>query len=200
MNFSIITWPLLCQSCRSLCKVSLLVYFLFGVAGWCGIVVNMLSLFKMMLRYFKPCARNKLLSSYLLLLVCSFLTQTHAIGDIVWAVNSGGEAHTDVHGIYYEKDMLGTGISSDYGKTLQIARVVQQDQILYQTERYHISNFGYELPLRDDGDYVLVLKFCEVWFTSPNQKVIIIFYSTHCKTPVTAFLRDSRLGRGHKTS
>jgi hypothetical protein len=45
-------------------------------------------------------------------------------------------------------------------------------QILYQTERYHYSTFGYDLPLRGDGNYVLVLKFAEVYFNAPDQKVI----------------------------
>ena len=67
------------------------------------------------------------------------------------------------------------GIASDYGKTLMIQRVVPQDQILYQTERYHVDTFGYDVPISRDGDYVLVLKFCEVWFTAPNQKVSEVF-------------------------
>lgn len=108
---------------------------------------------------------------FLSLSFCSILSGTHAIGDVIWAVNCGGEGHTDVHGIRYEKDSAAVGIPSDYGKTLMIDRVVPQDQILYQTERYHMSTFGYEVPIREDGDYVLVLKFCEVWFTSPNKKV-----------------------------
>jgi hypothetical protein len=113
------------------------------------------------------------------------LSVTHAIGDVIWAVNCGGEAHTDVHGIRYEKDPAQVGIASDYGKTLMIDRVVPQDQILYQTERYHMSTFGYDIPIREDGDYVLVLKFCEVWFTSPNKKVINImhFWSETRKLP-----------------
>ncbi|XP_061188543.1 malectin-A-like [Saccostrea echinata] len=112
-------------------------------------------------------------SRWLLLsvLFCLNLSVTHAIGDVFWAVNCGGEAHTDVHGIRYQKDPAQVGIASDYGKTLMIDRVVPQDQILYQTERYHMSTFGYEIPIKEDGDYVLVLKFCEVWFTSPNKKV-----------------------------
>ena len=62
----------------------------------------------------------------------------------------------------------------DYGKSLSIHRVVPQDAVLYQTERYHTGTFGYEFPVKGDGDYVLVTKFSEVWFTAPNQKVSII--------------------------
>ena len=61
--------------------------------------------------------------------------------------------------------------SLDYGKSLNIQRVVPQDAVLYQTERYHTGTFGYEFPIKGDGNYVLVTKFSEVWFTAPNQKV-----------------------------
>ena len=110
-------------------------------------------------------------SIYYLLCSLCLISQSVGIGDVIWAVNCGGDAHTDIHGIKYQDDKHPTGISSDYGKSLMIQRVVPQDQILYQTERYHMSTFGYDIPVKKDGDYVLVLKFSEVWFTSPNQKV-----------------------------
>ena len=103
-----------------------------------------------------------------------FVAHIECIGEVIWAVNSGGDAHTDIHGIRYQKDPLTVGIVSDYGRSLIIQRVVPQDQILYQTERYHTDTFGYDIQIKQDGDYVLVLKFSEVWFTSPNQKVIIV--------------------------
>lgn len=46
--------------------------------------------------------------------------------------------------------------------------------ILYQTERYDLQSFSYEMDLVDDGDYVLWLKFAEVWFNAPNMKVCIM--------------------------
>jgi hypothetical protein len=104
-------------------------------------------------------------------LAFSLFTKCMGIGEVIWAVNCGGEAHTDIHGIRYQEDNLPIGISSDYGKSLMIQRVVPQDQILYQTERYNTNTFGYSIPLSKDGNYVLVLKFSEVWFTSPSQKV-----------------------------
>lgn len=105
------------------------------------------------------------------LLSASLFSDCIGIGDVIWAVNCGGDAHTDINGIRYQEDYLDIGISSDYGKSLMIQRVVPQDQILYQTERYHMNTFGYDIPLITDGDYVLVLKFSEVWFTSASQKV-----------------------------
>ncbi|XP_067933534.1 malectin-like [Watersipora subatra] len=103
--------------------------------------------------------------------LCVILTSTNAALNIVWSINAGGEKHTDIHGIRYNRDPLTIGEASDYGTTMQIGRVAPPDQILYQTERYHFSDFNYNIPLREDGDYVLVLKFCEVWFNAPNQKV-----------------------------
>ena len=107
----------------------------------------------------------------------SLIIRTCGAVEAIWAVNCGGGAHTDVHGIRYQSDPLKTGYASDFGKSLSISRVVPQDQILYQTERYHMSTFGYDIPLTRDGDYVLVLKFSEVWFTAPNKKVGLSYVS-----------------------
>lgn len=97
--------------------------------------------------------------------------------EVIYAINAGGEAHTDSYGIRYTKDplMSKVGTESDYGKQLIIGRVNAVDQILYQTERYHHSTFGYDIPINGDGDYVMILKFCEVYFNSPNMKVTFSF-------------------------
>lgn len=94
--------------------------------------------------------------------------------NVIYAVNAGGEAHVDSQGIKYARDplMSRVGTDSDYGKQLlMINRVKPNDEILYQTERYHYETFGYELPIPGDGEYVLILKFCEVYFNAPNMKV-----------------------------
>lgn len=92
-------------------------------------------------------------------------------GEVIYAVNNGGPAHTDLNGVHYQADQLGVGVPSDFGKILTIGRVAPPDQILYQTERYHLSNFGYTIPIKENGDYVLILKFCEVYFQAPRLKV-----------------------------
>lgn len=93
--------------------------------------------------------------------------------EVIYAINAGGDAYTDVNNIHYDADPLGTkvGIASDHGKQYTIGRVSEWDEYLYQTERYHTSTFGYDIPIAGDGDYALVLKFCEVYFTVPNMKV-----------------------------
>ena len=97
-------------------------------------------------------------------------------------MNCGGEAHLDVTGIHYLRDMNKVGTASDYGKQLLIGRVPQKDQIIYQTERYHTSTFGYDIPISEDGRYMLVLKFSEVYFNAPNMKVRIIRESSNSLT------------------
>lgn len=106
-----------------------------------------------------------------------FLHQCYSAGimdNVVYAVNCGGDAHTDANGVKYRKDYLKSGIASDYGRSLNINRVPTQDMILYQTERYDLQQFSYEIDLIDDGDYVLWMKFAEVWFNGPNMKVFQI--------------------------
>ena len=94
----------------------------------------------------------------------------HAL-DVIFAVNAGGESLTDSNGIRYRRDFLTEGVASDYGRSLDIKRANAQDKIIYQTERYATETFGYSIPVPTvDGDYVLWLKFSEVWFNAPNMK------------------------------
>lgn len=123
-----------------------------------------------------PSILLKYLVLYLFIFSISTLIYVSCSDPVIYAVNCGGDSHTDVHGIRYEKDPLHgkIGIASDYGKRLLIGRIPPEDHILYQTERYHTNTFGYDIPITSDGDYVLVLKFCEVYFNAPNQKVFDI--------------------------
>lgn len=94
--------------------------------------------------------------------------------EVVYAVNCGGGKHTDRFGIHYSADDNRVGVSSEFGKTLIISRVHPDDMILYQTERYHTSSFAYDIPMPDDGQYFLIVKFAEVYFQMPNQKVCLL--------------------------
>lgn len=107
------------------------------------------------------------LSLYLNLSVVSGL-------NVIYAVNCGGDRHTDSSGVVYSKDTLNVGIGSEHGKSLIIARVPDADKILYQTERYHYDDFSYDVPIREDGEYVLVLKFSEVYFQNAGEKVFSV--------------------------
>jgi len=134
---------------------------------------------------------------FFITIVLATVSDVVSFGEVIYAINAGGEAFTDSLGIKYDRDPLfgKVGTASDYGKQLLIGRVPSQDQILYQTERYHHSTFGYDIPIHEDGDYVMVLKFCEVYFNSPNMKVFdIVLNGDH--TIVTDLDIYDRVGRG----
>ena len=107
--------------------------------------------------------------------------------EVMYAVNCGGPRHTDKDGIKYRKDDNSVGVASDYGMSMSIARVHPADMILYQTERYNNRDFSYDVQISSDGDYVLVLKFVEVYFQSSNEKVIEVMIMSLHKTYLTLF-------------
>lgn len=127
--------------------------------------------------------------TFTVLLLLVFTLEVRAVGEVIWAVNCGGEAHVDVFGVHYQRDFLNVGHASSHGTKMDIRRVPQPDRILYQTERYNTNNFAYDLPVKNDGDYVLVMKFSEVWFTEANRKVnivcefVLLFSSVRCCMP-----------------
>lgn len=132
-----------------------------------------------------------------MLFLFSCLDFVIAIGEVIYAINAGGEAHVDVNGVPYRRDPLHgkIGTASDYGKQLVISRVSRTDQVLYQTERYHHGTFGYDIPVNRDGDYVLVLKFCEVYFSSPGMKVFdVVLNGVH--TTVSDLDIFAKVGKG----
>nr|CAG4644880.1 EOG090X081J [Leptodora kindtii] len=126
----------------------------------------------------KPVHLSILVGSLFILTVTTQIVD--GLSKVIFGVNAGGDSHVDIHGIKFQKDPLEgrVGIASDYGRQyLTIRRVADVDAILYQTERYHTANFGYDIPISEDGDYVLVLKFCEVYFNSPGMKVFDVTFN-----------------------
>lgn len=104
----------------------------------------------------------------LLLLYCPLYTHAY---EVVFAVNCGGPKHTDRYGIKYKADDNPVGIPSTYGRSLSISRTHPDDMVLYQTERYHTSSFSYNVPIEEDGEYILVTKYSEVYFQHVGGKV-----------------------------
>lgn len=142
---------------------------------------------------------NSLKSAVLFILSLGALSfqRGKCIGEVIYAINAGGESHTDIDGIHYKRDPLHgkIGTPSDYGKQLVIGRVQRADQILYQTERYHQGTFGYDIPVNRDGEYVLILKFCEVYFNSPGMKVFdVVLNGVH--TVVSDLDIFAKVGKG----
>ncbi|XP_057295354.1 malectin-A-like [Hydractinia symbiolongicarpus] len=120
----------------------------------------------------RECSICNFLRFYLCIYLIFSKSYVECIGEVVYAVNCGGTGpHTDLNGVHYQTDKLSIGTASDYGKSLQIDRAAPSDQILYQTERYHVADFGYTIPIKDEGNFVLVLKFSEVYFRGSKMKV-----------------------------
>lgn len=115
---------------------------------------------------------------FLTLLVIGVLCLPALGLEAIYAVNCGGGRHRDSYGVEYQKDTLTVGTSSDFGRSLIIRRVSQADAVLYQTERYHHRDFSYNIPIPENGEYVLVLKFSEVYFQTIGGKVgLVILFS-----------------------
>ena len=89
---------------------------------------------------------------------------------VIAAINCGGNDYTDSEGIKYISDnYYDEGSSSDFGINYEIGET--KDQILYQTERWSSSDLTYSIPVNKEGDFVLILKFSEVFFQSVGEKV-----------------------------
>lgn len=93
--------------------------------------------------------------------------------EVIYAVNAGGHEFIDSNHVRYAADLGDdrVGTISDFGLQLGIRRARGNDAYLYQTERYHTDSFHYDIPVDGDGDYVLVLKFAEVYFNAVDMKV-----------------------------
>ena len=91
---------------------------------------------------------------------------------VVVAVNCGGDEFIDSNGIKYEADnYFSGGTSSDHGMSYSIKNT--ENDILYQTERWSSETLTYSLPLKSNinGNYVLILKFSEVYFNHKGGKI-----------------------------
>ena len=85
------------------------------------------------------------------------------------AVNVGGSQFTAADGTIYQADTLFSG-GSTYKTTATIADTT--DDALYQSERY--GNFSYNVPV-DNGNYVVTLKFAEIYFSAPGKRTFDVF-------------------------
>jgi hypothetical protein len=102
----------------------------------------------------------------LFLLACSALLR--ADGSI--RVNAGGPAYTDSAGNLWAADSGFTG-GSAYTTAATIAKT--SDPTLYRTERYNTGTLEYKTTL-PNGQYSVVLKFAEIYFSAAGQRVFNI--------------------------
>jgi Malectin domain len=85
--------------------------------------------------------------------------------EVMWTVNAGGPKYTDGQGIIYKGH---TQFSTGYGYTTTAAIAGTTDDRLYQSERW--GDFSYAIPVAN-GDYLVTLKFAEIFWTQPGQRV-----------------------------
>ena len=82
-------------------------------------------------------------------------------------VNAGGGAYTDPSGGLWSAD-LGYSGGSTYSTPAPIQGTTTAT--LYQSERWQPGTFSYQFAV-PSGPYTVRLKFAEIWFTSPGQRV-----------------------------
>ena len=100
----------------------------------------------------------------------SLTLSTLRSANVELAINCGGEAYTTSNGIKFQKDnYFKGGQSSDAGTFSEIKNT--KDQTVYQTERWSDQNLLYNIPVKNNGPYVLIFKFSEVYFNSIGEKV-----------------------------
>jgi Malectin domain len=88
--------------------------------------------------------------------------------EIVYAVNCGGDAHTDSNGINYQKDPSTEGAAYTFPQTM--TEISEHDRPMYQTCRYKNPSLSYDLPLTGDGWYGLLLHFADDSSTTGHKR------------------------------
>jgi hypothetical protein len=84
---------------------------------------------------------------------------------MVFAVNAGGQKYVDANGTVYQADGKFSGGNTH---TTSAAIAGTKDAPLYQSERS--GNFSYAIPVAN-GDYVVTLKFAEIYYSQVGQRV-----------------------------
>jgi len=81
-------------------------------------------------------------------------------------INAGGPALTDASGNHWNADEYYVG-----GRTSTTTHSIANTSTpaLYQSERYDMS--AYNIPVPASGIYTLHLRFAEIYFTSPGQRI-----------------------------
>jgi hypothetical protein len=79
-------------------------------------------------------------------------------------VHAGGAAYTDTLGQSWSAD---TGFSGGQTSATSSNITNTPDPSLYQTERYGNFSYTFTVPA---GNYTVILKFAEIYWTSPNQR------------------------------
>jgi len=109
---------------------------------------------------------------YVLLLALNIININSRLNpsNVEIAINCGGPEFRTKAGVTYQKDKyFNGGEASDFGTNSDIKNTKEKE--IYQTERWSTEDLVYNIPLKKEGKYVLVLKFSEVYFNNKNEKV-----------------------------
>ena len=114
--------------------------------------------------------KNMLLSFSLLIINIMYITTKLNPSNVEIAINCGGPEFRTKGGVIYQKDkyFIG-GEPSDFGMNSEIKNT--KDKEIYQTERWSTEDLVYNIPIKKEGKFVLVLKFSEVYFNNKGEKV-----------------------------
>ena len=117
-----------------------------------------------------PLKNNILFYIYFLTINIIYINSRLNPSNVEIAINCGGPEFRTKSGVTYQKDMyFEGGEASDFGMNSEIKNTKEKE--IYQTERWSTENLIYNLPLKKDGKYVLVLKFSEVYFNNKGEKI-----------------------------
>ncbi|CAI2348558.1 unnamed protein product [Caenorhabditis sp. 36 PRJEB53466] len=97
---------------------------------------------------------------------------------VIAAVNCGGQEAIGAHGIQYSADTSTDGVASDHGMQFSFSNADPDDLEIYTTERWSKESFEYSVPA-GDGEYVIILKFSEVYFQRSGQKIFHVRINYH---------------------
>jgi hypothetical protein len=100
--------------------------------------------------------------------------------EVIFAMNAGGTSHIDVTGIHYEEDNNYYGYRIHWAKTVKIYNVAAEDAILYRTMHLR-RTLRYDLAVRGDGKYWLILKFAEIGADASNKRLFDVYLNGHHK-------------------
>ena len=116
---------------------------------------------------------TKFFSSYFLLFISInilYINSRLNPSNVEIAINCGGPEFRTKSGVVYQKDnYFNGGEASDFGMNSEIKNTKEKE--IYQTERWSTEDLIYEIPIKKDGKYVLVLKFSEVYFNNKGEKI-----------------------------
>jgi hypothetical protein len=85
-------------------------------------------------------------------------------GNVVTAINSGGDAYTAADGVFYSADTISGGNTFDTDDPISGTA----DDPIYQSERWGLFTYEVSVP---DGTYDVLLQFAEIFQTSDGNRV-----------------------------